>query len=107
MVSRFFVWVIAGAALVGLSACEPSKTKKTSSAPPRQATAPTLTASSPADEPKIKEKLVPRTDPVESLISRVEKEFQAGQADYRAGHLERAKVSFDRAFNLLLSYPAG
>jgi membrane-bound lytic murein transglycosylase D len=107
MVSRFFVWVIAGAALAGLTACEPSKTKKATAAPPRQATAPTITSSSPANQTKIQEKLVLKTDPVETLISRVEKEFQAGQADYHAGHLEQAKASFDRAFNLLLSYPAG
>ena len=39
---------------------------------------------------------------VSDLIDRVEKEYQAGQEDYRAGHLEAAKQSFDRAFNLLL-----
>jgi membrane-bound lytic murein transglycosylase D len=107
MGSRFFVWVIAGAALFGLTSCEPTKTNKAAAVPPRQATAPTLTRTMPASEPKVQEKLVPKTDPVESLISRVEKEFQSGQANYHAGHLEQAKVSFDRAFNLLLSYPAG
>ncbi len=39
---------------------------------------------------------------VTELIEQVEKEYQAGQEDYRAGHLEAAKQSFDRAFNLLL-----
>src|SRR3954447_14289035 len=107
MGSRFSVWVIAGAALLGLISCEPTKPQKAATAPPRQATAPTLTAAEPAAKPKIQEKLVPKADPVDALIARVEKEFQTGQADYHAGHLEQAKASFDRAFNLLLSYPAG
>jgi len=41
-------------------------------------------------------------DPVPDLIARVEKEYRAGQENYRAGHLEAAKQSFDAAFNLLL-----
>jgi membrane-bound lytic murein transglycosylase D len=41
-------------------------------------------------------------DPVADLIAQVEKEYQAGQDNYRAGHLEAAKQNFDRAFNLLL-----
>jgi len=40
---------------------------------------------------------------VAELIAQVEKEYQAGQDNYKAGHLEAAKESFDRAFNLLLS----
>jgi membrane-bound lytic murein transglycosylase D len=107
MGSRFFVWVIAGAALFGLISCEPTNTKKAATVPPRQATVPTLTAVAPPAEPKVQEKLVPKTDSVEALIARVEKEFQAGQASYHAGHLEQAKASFDRSFDLLLSYPAG
>src|SRR5208283_4746040 len=41
-------------------------------------------------------------DPVADLIARVEKEYLAGQENYRAGHLEAAKQNFDAAFNLLL-----
>ena len=41
-------------------------------------------------------------DPVADLIARVEKEYQAGQDNYRAGHLEAAKQNFDSAFNQLL-----
>ena len=36
------------------------------------------------------------------LIARVEKEYQSGQGNYRAGHLEAAKQNFDSAFNQLL-----
>jgi len=41
-------------------------------------------------------------DPVADLIARVEKEYQSGQDNYRAGHLEAAKQNFDSAFNQLL-----
>jgi membrane-bound lytic murein transglycosylase D len=41
-------------------------------------------------------------DPVADLIAKVEKEYQAGQQNYTAGHLEAARQNFDRAFDLLL-----
>jgi membrane-bound lytic murein transglycosylase D len=41
-------------------------------------------------------------DPVADLIAQVEKEYKAGQDNYRSGHLEAAKQNFDRAFNTLL-----
>ncbi len=83
--------------------------------PPAKAQAPALiAASSPPDphkqkpdaaaEPQSKPQ-VPQAlqvDPVGDLIARVEKQYQAGQDDYRAGHLEAAKQNFDSAFNQLL-----
>ncbi len=41
-------------------------------------------------------------DSVGDLIAQVEKEYQAGQDNYKAGHLEAAKQNFDSAFNQLL-----
>ena len=41
-------------------------------------------------------------DPAVELIARVEKEYLAGQDNYRSGHLAAAKQNFDAAFNLLL-----
>ena len=41
-------------------------------------------------------------DPAGDLIKRVEKEYEAGEDNYRAGHLEAAKQNFDSAFNQLL-----
>jgi membrane-bound lytic murein transglycosylase D len=41
-------------------------------------------------------------DPVGDLIARVEKEYKAGEDNYRDGHLEAAKQNFDSAFNQLL-----
>jgi membrane-bound lytic murein transglycosylase D len=45
----------------------------------------------------------PKVDAVGDLIARVEKEYQAGQDNYNAGHLEAAKQNFDAAVNLLLN----
>jgi membrane-bound lytic murein transglycosylase D len=79
---------------------------------PGAASAPRLTAaaSEPAPTATAEAKTVPpvqtqpevKSDPVEELIAQVEKEYQAGQDNYKAGHLEAAKENFDHAFNLLL-----
>jgi membrane-bound lytic murein transglycosylase D len=42
-------------------------------------------------------------DQATELIAIVEKQYQLGQQNYQAGHLEAAKDDFDQAFNLLLS----
>ena len=82
--------------------------------PPAQAEAPALVASSsppdphkqkpdaadPQSKPQVPQAL--QVDPVGDLIARVEKEYQSGQDNYRAGHLEAAKQNFDSAFNQLL-----
>src|SRR6201993_4355187 len=73
-------------------------------APPEQnpttPKAPPAPAPSPAPNPPKQRAL--SADPVADLIAQVEVEYQAGQENYRAGHLEAAKQSFDRAFNVLL-----
>ncbi len=83
--------------------------------PPAQAQAPALvatggppdphqqkpaTAAEPQPKPQVPQAF--QADPVAELIARVEKEYQAGQDNYKAGHLEAAKQNFDSAFNLLL-----
>ena len=82
--------------------------------PPGTATAPSLTAApAPPPQSKADAKTVPAStaqiegtpDPVADLIAKVEKEYQIGQDNYKAGHLEAAKENFDRAFNLLLGSP--
>ena len=101
--------VIALLVLSFLSCEEAAKKQRAATAPPMRATAPTLTAAStkapekkPAP-PKIQEKLQPKADAVDTLVAAVEKEYQAGQENYNAGHLEAAKQNFDHAFNMLLS----
>ena len=44
----------------------------------------------------------PAADPVADLITRVEKEYQAGLANHQAGKSEEAKQNFDNALNALL-----
>jgi membrane-bound lytic murein transglycosylase D len=110
MSSGFCRWIIAGATLLVLSGCEPNKTAKSQADPPSQAIAPTITKPvAQAEAPKAQQVAVeaPKVDPVEALIGQAEKEFDTGQANYQAGHLEQAKANFDRAFDLLLSYPQG
>jgi membrane-bound lytic murein transglycosylase D len=62
---------------------------------PKQTTPP------PASEPSAAP--APSADPAADLIAKVEKEYLAGQENYKAGHLEAARQNFDRAFDLLLS----
>src|ERR1700693_3386529 len=103
------------AALAATLACQ-SAQKSSSFMPPAQAQAPALIASSsppdphqqktagstaaPQSKPPVARPL--EVDPVADLIARVEKEYQSGQDNYRAGHLEAAKQNFDSAFNQLL-----
>ena len=61
---------------------------------------PANAATQPAAKPQVPQAL--EVDPVADLIARVEKEYQTGQDNYRAGHLEAAKQNFDSAFNQLL-----
>jgi membrane-bound lytic murein transglycosylase D len=44
----------------------------------------------------------PASDPVGDLVSTAEKEYQAGLANYQAGHADAAKTNFDNALNALL-----
>jgi len=102
------------AVIVGSTACQTAQ-KPASLLPANQATAPALVATAPAPrshanpsppptqtEPETSSAQLP-TDPVLDLIAQVETEYQAGQDNYKAGHMEAAKDNFDRAFNLLLS----
>ena len=85
--------------------------------PASQAHAPAMVASAanpptPAAAPQAPKPAAPaavppelKPDPVADLIAQVEKEYQAGEDNYKAGHLEAAKQNFDHAFDMLLSGP--
>lgn len=90
-----------------LTSCGSKEQNRAAVAPPMRAQAPTAMPGKtvPVPEKKIQEKVVLKTDPVESLIARAEREYEAGRANYNAGHLEAAKENFDRAFNILLQGP--
>ena len=90
------------------SAPPAAKQAKNSSTPPAQAPAPPpapATTSAPEPQkPAAIEPLpvTPQADPVADLIAHVEKDYQAGLADYQAGKRDAAKQDFDKAFNALL-----
>src|ERR1039457_1678552 len=102
--------VALSATLAATLACQSAQ--KTTFMPPPQAQAPALlasgtppnppkqAASDPQSKPQVPQAL--QVDPVANLIARVEKEYQAGQDNYRTGHLEAARQNFDSAFNQLL-----
>src|SRR5215218_5179849 len=46
-------------------------------------------------------------DPVVSLIARSQDHFAAGERELKLGHLDRARVEFDRAVDVLLESPYG
>src|SRR5437588_5475664 len=92
--------------ILTLASCDSAEKRQHAVAtPPPAVTAPTLVAPAPPPPqptpPPPPQQVAPAPDPVAQLIAAVEKEYQAGQANYSAGHLEAAKQNFDHAFNLL------
>src|SRR6202521_2051324 len=112
--SHRYLAIILAAPLAATLACQSAQ--KSAFMPPAQAQAPALMAASsppdphqqkpaasaaqPQSKPQVPQAL--EVDPVADLIASVEKEYQSGQDNYRAGHLEAAKQNFDSAFNQLL-----
>src|SRR5438477_3192474 len=92
-------------ATILLLGCEEQKHPNT--APAAEAIAPPITAPAPQVttkiEPPPQQALAP--DPVDVTIEQAEKEFQAGQENYTAGHLDAAKQNFDHAFDILTQGP--
>jgi membrane-bound lytic murein transglycosylase D len=108
-IRKLYLLIAPIAALVlGSIACQTAQRPATL-LPPGTATAPPIIAT-PAPQvaadaksaPAVQTPVQPKTDPVADLIAQVEKEYQLGQDNYRAGHLEAAKDNFDKAFDLLL-----
>src|SRR6201997_28267 len=112
---RLFVIIAPLAAVLVTGACQSAQRPATLM--PAKAGAPALTANSAspsttgnqgqpqkqAPESASKPAQAPSADPVADLIAKVEKEYQTGQENYTAGHLEAARQNFDHAFDLLLS----
>lgn len=99
-----------GLLLLSFTGCETTGPKKPTTLP-AQANAPTVhppaaTKTQPptaASQQAAQAEPTSQSEPDEAVIAQAEKEYAAGQANYRAGHLEAAKASFDQAFNTLLS----
>jgi membrane-bound lytic murein transglycosylase D len=111
-IAKAHLSIAAGFALgLSLTACQ-SAQKTTATKLPAQATAPPIAAATAPAEPPPAQSSTSNSkpaqtsaDPAGDLIAQVEKEFQSGQDNYRNGHLEAAKESFDNAFNLLMGSP--
>ena len=110
----FFVLPLLVAVVFLTTSCEEKGGRKSSATPPPQATAPTLTKTeAPSTAPELAQKPEAQSpapqqqDEAAALIERVEREYQRGQANYKAGHLEAAKDDFDRAFDMLLRGKVG
>ncbi len=112
---KLYAVVAALVAVLGTVAC-PSAQHAAKLVPAQQAGPPALTAANAAapvaEKPNLPQTNLsepasqtgaPSADPVADLIAKVEKEYQAGQDNYTAGHLEAARQNFDHAFDLLLS----
>ncbi|MFI5117605.1 MAG: LysM peptidoglycan-binding domain-containing protein [Terriglobales bacterium] len=106
---RNFCGMVSAALLAGLvfsTGCETDHPKPAATSIPAQAKAPQIAGpvDPPADpKPRVQPQVNPKPDPTEALIAQAEKQYAAGQANYRADHLEAAKQNFDQAFNTLLS----
>lgn len=107
-------------AVIAYTGCESKDGRQATKAmPPKNATAPTITqqASDPKPAPvtmptQPANRAVPgateqQQDSDAALIAQVETEYQKGQANYQAGHLEAAKANFDQAFDMLLKGKVG
>jgi membrane-bound lytic murein transglycosylase D len=114
LVKRFSL-VILGAGLLLLVACESKDTKK-SAMPVTQALAPSShqSAETPSAAASPKQQATPaatqtpqqeKPDPVPAIIAEAEKAYEAGQADYKAGHMDAAKQDFNRAVDVLMQGP--
>jgi membrane-bound lytic murein transglycosylase D len=51
--------------------------------------------------------VTPAPDPVSSLIASSQDHFAAGERELKLGHLDRARLEFDRAVDVLLESPYG
>jgi membrane-bound lytic murein transglycosylase D len=71
-------------------------------APPAPQAKPAVPALPPAPAQEAHGALPPKTDPVEDLIASAEKEYLAGENNFKTGQLEAAKRNFDRAVDLLV-----
>jgi membrane-bound lytic murein transglycosylase D len=114
-VKRFGILVLGGGLML-LAGCE-SKDAKQSARPAQQALAPSIEVTEGGtgpSSPATKQQSAPaptqtpqpeKPDPVPGTIAEAEKAYAAGQADYKAGHLDAAKQDFNHAVDILMQGP--
>ncbi len=71
--------------------------------PPRTVPAPVARPAA----PPVPQPSAPPTDPIANLIATSQRHFDAGQQELQLGHLERAKLEFNLALEVLLESPYG
>ena len=92
------------AALLSGQATAPSlATQAASPATPPANTEPSSDSETPTPAPQTQAE--PEPDPVAQLVAKVEKQYQEGQDNHKAGNPDAARQNFDNAFNLLLNSP--
>jgi peptidoglycan lytic transglycosylase D len=111
---RQFYWFmpLLIALALGSTSCQTAAKKPVAAiAPPVPAAPPILPkpAAIPVPDPKPQETPPPaaKPDPIDALVAQAEEEYQAGQANYAAGHMEAARANFDHAFDILTQAPGG
>ena len=92
---------ILAALILFTTACETADQRHARIAPPPHATAPAVALPTPAAEAPP----VPKIDPAQATLASAEREYQAGEENYKAGHLEAARQNFDSASKALLEAP--
>ncbi|HEY7497142.1 MAG TPA: LysM peptidoglycan-binding domain-containing protein [Vicinamibacterales bacterium] len=99
MISRTWLSMLAAAGLVFVAAASAgcgSNPKPQTPAPPP---APAPVAPAPAPPPP--------SDPIATLIATSQQHFLAGERELKLGHLNKARMEFDRAVEVLLESPYG
>src|SRR5579871_3576997 len=113
---RLSYWItpLLSALVLMASSCQTAVKKPVMAAAPPVASAPPIEAKpvaapAPAAAPQVQKEAqpVPQADPIAALVAQAEQQYQAGQANYSAGHLEAAKDNFDKAFDILTQAPGG
>ena len=84
---------------VGMAACGATSKPQVSATPPP--VRPIQVVPQPLAPPR------PIADPVATLIALSQRHFDTGERELRAGHLDKARESFDRAVEVLLESPYG
>src|SRR6185437_15134338 len=102
------IWVILGAASLLFGGCQQTVRQARVAAPaptPEPATASMAVQSLPLPpEPRFQGGLVVDARPkIDVLVARVEASFAAGQKEYEAGDLDKARAHFNRALDLIMS----
>jgi len=100
------LFVASFVALAMGTACQSAK-KPVSAVPAPHAQAPAIAPATPPEAQPVTEPAAsvtpeaPKTDPVEALLTQVDQEFQAGEANFKAGKVDAAKQNFTRCSEML------